>query len=203
MTRADARRWAAATTLEDLCTLTAQWLAGTIATQPGYYGPVDVDPAPDLREALIALNEAGFLTNSSQEGCVEPSADGSVLYQVAAVTGFASAATTAWLEEVIDETPFTLFVNDCARSPWHRRSAGEVVTWRSENADGTSPGEDYTWFGGQLGRSTIAGELYDGCSRAAIDAVCAARQVTIFAAEPPGNELWKHLLDVATDRDVW
>ena len=42
MNRADRKLWAAARTLADLGELTARWLEGRIASQPGYaanYGP--------------------------------------------------------------------------------------------------------------------------------------------------------------------
>ncbi|MFI1867387.1 DUF6919 domain-containing protein [Streptomyces jumonjinensis] len=69
MSRADQRRWRSARTLADLADLTALWLQGRIASQPGYepgQGP-DAETRP-LIPALTALNRAGILTTDSQPG---------------------------------------------------------------------------------------------------------------------------------------
>ncbi len=59
--RRDHARWQRAETLQDLADLTASWLSGDIASQPGYYGRVDVDEddAPGLTAALVASTESG------------------------------------------------------------------------------------------------------------------------------------------------
>ncbi len=203
MTSGDARRWAAATTLRELCDLTEQWLTGRIASQPGYCGPVDVDDADDLRDALVALNRVGFLTNSSQEG-FEPDRDPDdpgdpdeeLWYQRAAVTGFATPDTAAWLAGIIAGTGFVLIDHPCKTSRWHRALPGVIVTWW-ESLNG---GSSITHFGRQASRTVIAGEMYDGCSDAAIAEVCAARQVTVYDPDPGRNELWPFLYGAAEAR---
>lgn len=73
--------WANARTLAEVAELVARWLAGEIAFQPGYSGPVDVDEdlAPGMTAALIAVNRAGFLTDQSQ---------GAISAEVAAAKGY-------------------------------------------------------------------------------------------------------------------
>lgn len=185
---ADKPAWAAARTLHDLCELTAQWLEGRIQSQPGYFGPVDVDEAPYLREALIALNRAGFLTYGSQEGYEPshgPAPAGGEWYQLASVTGFAARDTVDWLTRALDGTPYEVFAHPCKTSRWWRRALpGVTVTWWD--------GRRHTRFGHQMGEATIAG-CYSGCSDAAVDVVCAALQVTIYDSTPGPNDLWPTL----------
>jgi Domain of unknown function (DUF6919) len=71
LSRSERRVWADARTLDDAGELTAQWLDGTIRSQPGYYGPCDVDEdyCPGLTATLVACNRNGFVTMNSQ-ACV-------------------------------------------------------------------------------------------------------------------------------------
>ncbi len=94
LTRRDRSLWAAARSLADLGELTALWLDGSIASQPGYYGPCDVDEddAPGLTDTLILLNRAGYVTFGSQAGY-----DGAPWQQLAAVEGLAAPHTYNWL----------------------------------------------------------------------------------------------------------
>lgn len=189
LTRADRPLWASTRTLPDLAELTAQWLEGRIASQPGY-GRVDVheDDAPDLTTALIALNRAGYLTNDSQAGYDGEGYDGAHWQQVAAVTGFASWATVDWLADALVDTGFRIIARPC-RTRWQWPDPGVVVTYR----DGVPVAE----YGRQLDAPTIADLLYEGCGDAAIEAVCAAMQVTIYDPEPASNCLWSVLRAVA------
>jgi hypothetical protein len=105
MKRADRRRWQAACTLAELGELTALWLEGRLASQPGYqpnHGPNE--ETRDLVPVLAELNRAGWLTDVSQPGW-GPGAgyDGATWCQRAGLGGFAepdladriSAAATA------------------------------------------------------------------------------------------------------------
>ena len=69
MRRTDRKRWASARTPADVGELTAQWLEGRIASQPGYAPGCGPDPeTADLTGVLAACNRAGFITDTSQPG---------------------------------------------------------------------------------------------------------------------------------------
>lgn len=191
LTRRDRPLWAAAASLADLGELTAAWLEGAIASQPGYYGRCDVDEddAPGLTDTLILLNRAGYVTNGSQAGYDGPGYDGGHWQQLAAVEGLAARHTYDWLCDALTGTRFGLLAWPCKARPWHRAGAGITVTFRD--------GQPYTTFGTQLGEATLAGDLYDGCGDDAIAAACAALQVTIYDPEPGPNDLWPVLADAA------
>jgi uncharacterized protein DUF6919 len=191
LTRRDRPLWAAAAGLDDLGQLTAAWLDGSIASQPGYYGPCDVDEddAPGLTDTLILLNQAGFVTHGSQAGYDGPGYDGAHWQQMAAVEGLAAPHTYDWLCDALTGTRFGVLAWPCKARPWHRAGAGVPVTFRE--------GQAYTTFGSQVGEVTIAGELYDGCGTAAIAAACAATQVTVYDPEPGRNDLWPALAAAA------
>lgn len=173
LTRADRPRWAATRTLADVSELTAQWLEGHIDSQPGYYGRVDVDEAPGLTDALITLNRAGLVTDNSQAGYDGPGHDGAHWRQLAAVTGFCDKDTHRRLRDALTGTPFRT-----------QEAPGVVVTWREHTP--------YTTFGGPLRRAMVT-DVYAGCGRDAVEALCDAIQITIYDPTPGGNELWPAL----------
>jgi hypothetical protein len=191
LTRADRPRWVAARTLPDLCELTAQWLEGRIASQPGYYGSVDVDEddAPDLTDTLVALNRAGFLTNSSQAGFDGLGYDGAHWHLRAAVTGFADDID--WLFDAVDGETHDIVAYRCRTCHRARRNPVKV-TYRD--------GVPVTDFGPGLSRRVIAREMYNGCSAEAIDAVCGAWQITIYDRRFGTNDLWPVLRAAALER---
>jgi hypothetical protein len=189
--RREAEMWASTKTFTDVCELTAQWLEGRIASQPGYCGPVDVDQAPHLKSALIALNRAKFLTNDSQEGFDGEGWGGRYWIQLAAVTGFAEDDTLDWLERVLSGTRFQMIVHPCKTSFWGTTGQGTTVTW----ADGDS----CTVYGRQITANALGGvEFYQDCSDEAIAAICSAWQVTIYDPDAGLNDLWPVLLKAAS-----
>jgi hypothetical protein len=190
LTRHDRPLWAAARTLADLGELTALWLEGRIESQPGYYGRVDVDEddAPGLTATLVALNRAGYLTNSSQAGFDGTGYDGAHWQQYAAVTGFASPDTLRWLQRAVAGTRFEIKSWGCKKGGAFTRTEALYVTFRE--------GQPVTSFG-QVTDGVIAGEIYDGAGGAAIDAACTALQVTIYDPKPGPHELWPVLREAA------
>ncbi|MEV6133116.1 hypothetical protein AB0M05_41060 [Streptomyces violaceusniger] len=101
MSRADRARWRGARSIADLGGLTALWLEGKIASQPGYspnYGP-DEETAP-LVPVLAAANRAGYLTDNSQPGLHEPGYDGRMWTQRAAVTGWVDRSNTGLMHRL-------------------------------------------------------------------------------------------------------
>lgn len=97
-TAAGDEAWKKAADLRDLGTLTADWLEGRNSFHPGYEDGPDGETGP-LVETLVALNRAGFVTDSSQpgHGPVE-GYDGRMWLQRAYVAGFADLDTAASLE---------------------------------------------------------------------------------------------------------
>jgi hypothetical protein len=188
LTRQDRRRWAAARTLAELGELTAQWLEGSVASQPGYYGPVDVDEqdAPGMTAVLVRLNRAGLVSNCSQAGHDGLDDAGAHWRQLAAVTGFAEQTTVDQLTTALTGTRYQTIVWPCA-SGMRNRGRGIVVT--------SADGRPVTRFGDQIGRYVIANEIYDGCHQDAIAAVCAALQVTLYDPQPGANDLWPTLAE--------
>jgi hypothetical protein len=187
LTLDDRALWRSARTLTDLADLTARWLAGEIESQPGYYGPVDVDEddAPGMTETLIALNRAGFLTNQSQAGFDGLGYDNAHWQQLAWVSGFASTVTYQWLVEALAGTRFQVQANLTDLPRKHR----------TEIAVTTREGQPWT-VSGWISERTIAGvEMFGACSDEAIGAVCAAWQLDIYDPEPGSNDLWAVLYD--------
>ena len=183
LTREDAPRWAAARSLPELAELTAQWLEGRIASQPGYYGEVDVDEdlAPGLTVTLIACNRAGFLTNSSQAGCLDEVTETGRWTQLAAVTGFAGRKLAERLAAAVAADGRFRIEHGCMEL----LGPGITVTWRN--------GRPYTRFGGRMHRTTLRNELYGGCDGLALVDVAWSQQVTVYDPEPGRNELWAWL----------
>ncbi|MFD9964834.1 DUF6919 domain-containing protein [Amycolatopsis sp. NPDC058986] len=190
MKRADRRQWAAASDLRALGELTARWLEGTLASQPGYapgYGPDD--ETRELIPTLAAANRAGYLTDCSQPGIpAGPGYDGAIWAQRAAVSGWldvdrlpelAAQATTAGLL-VVSHTPKNSRFNRNGGDEW------VVVTTRD--------GEARTGFGGRLSSRDVASR-FDVCSRKAIDAVRAAGQLSIVDPAWGRNDVLWPLLE--------
>ena len=199
MSRADRKTWATANNLTDLGELTAQWLEGRIDSQPGYYGPVDVDEdeAPGLTAALIMLNRIRFVTDSSQAG-YNPGGDDcggdhpcDDWQQRAAISGYAEDTTLAWLIDAVEGTRFQLLANE--RRPNYKPcpgTKGVVVTTRGNSKTGDR--ESYTVFGRPLSARDIDA-LYDMCSDDARSALKGAWQVVVYDPEWGPNDLWMHL----------
>jgi hypothetical protein len=168
LTRHDARLWAAAQTLNDLCELTAQWLEGCIDSQPCYYGRVDVDEdiAPGITDTLAALNRAGFLTSNSEGGDCGIGWHGQWYEQHANVTGFGTPETYDWLSDLVTGTPFEI-----TQGRWGPKRGAFL-----------------------FGPDEVDFEYY-GCSSSALRALRGAVQVTVLDPRIGGrNDLWPVLL---------
>jgi hypothetical protein len=173
LTAADRPRWAEARTRHDLGELTAEWLEGRIASQPGYDGPVDVDEhlAPGLTDSLAALNRAGFLTTTSQAGST---AHG----QQATVTGFAGPDVARRLADAAEQAGLECAVVE-VRRPLHRRhSAGDAQV------------------SGHFTPREIA-DMFPGVRADAVESLAAAKQVTLYDPQIGRNQMWPLLRQVA------
>lgn len=186
--RGDRARWEAAQSLEDLGELTAGWLAGDLASQPGYYGPVDVDEgdAPGLTATLVALNRAGLVTTCSQAGYEGPGWHGQTCQQLAAVEGFARSSTVRWLRQAMDGTEYQVVDHGCKDHVWQPGEPGIDVTFLD--------GRPCTGFGTQTSRVGIARDFYpDLQNRQAIDDAAAGRLVVVYDPVPGRNTMWARL----------
>jgi hypothetical protein len=189
MSPEDAERWRAARTLAGLGELTAQWLEGKIASIPTVVpgcGP-DEETA-ELIPALAACNRAGYLTTVSQPG-EEPALgyDGQLWTQRAAIEGFAATDTLTALRASTAGTSLIL-VTALAASTEHGQEARIPVTMAGA--------QENTWFGGPPTREDIEDDQagYGMCHPDAIEALCAAWQVTIVDPEWGRNDvLWPAL----------
>lgn len=80
------RRWAEATTLEQLGELTACWITASVRRSPWYGGRPNRETV-GIRHVLARINRGGLVTTFSQPACGSDAAGGG---QRAAVSGFAS-----------------------------------------------------------------------------------------------------------------
>jgi hypothetical protein len=180
--------WASTRNMRHLCVLTAGWLEGRVQSQPGYYGSSDLDEVDGLLDALVALNEAGFLTNGSQEGFDGIGYDGNHWRQLAAVTGFATDEAYHRLLDALEGTRFGILAYPCKTRRFGRPGPGVVVTFCAD--------APFTTFGSQMDAGEIA-FTYDGCGEDAIQSVCEALQVAVYDPEPGSNDLWDALRQAA------
>lgn len=178
MSRQDRDLWASARTLADLGELTARWIEGTIASQPGYCGPSDIED-PAMVPVLARLNRAGFMTTASQQGFAETGAGETYQAQRAAVEGFAGPEMTSALILAADDVGLTAVVRDPASLPRWRYRCDRAVTVTIVN------GRSFTRFGVQLPRRHIRDGWigYGICHRDAVKALCTAWQVTVIDPE--------------------
>lgn len=185
MSRRDKRAWRAPVDLEGLGEVTAQWLEGRIESHPnGHYGGPDSE-TDEIRDALIALNRAGLVTDCSQPGQTpESEGDGEDWWQRAAVYGFATPAFDAWTREVEVAHPDLIVVRHRgADRRWFPRLRGLF-----QSSPGTAVpctrwnGRVHTAFGSHMHASDI-GLCFDPTSDEAYDTLCSAVQLTVIDSE--------------------
>ncbi|WP_331717673.1 hypothetical protein OG264_39600 (plasmid) [Streptomyces xanthophaeus] len=142
MSLADRRRWKSARTIADLGELTAQWLEGTLASQPAYApncGPEE--ESTELLDSLAALNRHGYMTTCSQPGIAEIGHDGRWWTQHAAVEGYLTNRSLYHrLLRAADELALIVVIDD----PLADRCDEPFVVTHVD-------GDPYTAFGGRLG----------------------------------------------------
>lgn len=197
MSDATWQQWRAARTVPELATLTARWLSGDLDGHCSYPGPCDdLDDHldPDLRPALIALNQAGVLTVQSQGGYVGPSYDGtSHVEQTAFVQAVAAdAATRDWLTA-------SLVRDGLEVTAWEPAAEYGPIEYGVDWFPVTEvDGQPYTWAGRV--DEDFADELFPGAPWDAADAVAAAYPVLIRDLVKGRNALWRDILQATNVR---
>ncbi|MFJ4843706.1 DUF6919 domain-containing protein [Streptomyces sp. NPDC088746] len=187
MSRNDQRLWKSAKTLADLGELTAQWLEGTIASQPGYepgFGPDE--ETSHLVPSLAALCRAKFVTTCSQPGEASTGPDGRVWEQRAAVEGIVAPELVDLLIGVATDAGLIVRVNDHSRRRNGRQDQPVIVT--------TWDREPFTVFGGPVSPEDMAVQ-WSGLSRRLYSEVAHGTYVAIAAPEygTAGERLWPTL----------
>jgi hypothetical protein len=182
--RTDREIWQSARTLGDLGELTARWIEGDLRSQPGYYGPTDIED-PVMAPVLAALCRAGYMTTQSQAGVSGPGYDGECWRQCAAVEGLASEGTARRIAAVAEWNGLIVVLNEPPRrfSMRYGCETAVTVTWRAA--------EPVTSFGARLPRTHLRSDVtgYGECHRDAVNAVCVAWQVTVMDPKPGRPDL--------------
>jgi hypothetical protein len=187
MSAADQARWAEARSLADVGELTAQWLEGRIASQPSYYGPVDVDEdqVPGLADLLAALCRSGVVTCGSQAGFDGIGDDGARWTQLAAVQAFVAVDRLASFRAALTGTGVEVL--ECEWS------------WRQVLPVTLREGRAFTDFGNARDASDLRDEWvgYGVCHPDAVAEIVAAVQVCVYDPEAGRNDrLWPALRDL-------
>lgn len=167
MTSHDAALWKGAKTLRDIGALTARWLEGDIASQPGYMpncGPDD--ETEPLIPVLAMLNRAGVYTLASQPGLPDTAdSEGSVWCQRAAMDGFIEPGHVEMLRQAAQDAGLMMALSREATERW-----GIEAT--------TVDKVGYTWFGRWLAPGDID-FYFDDLSVAGLATVQAAEQFAL------------------------
>jgi hypothetical protein len=171
-----ADEWHAARDVADLANLTARWLEGDLSCQPGYEPDAKPDPETTaLIPVLADLNRAGWLTYSSQPGCVIDRPGAPTWEQRAAVHGItARAELVATVKRAATACGLVAIARPIRRRAWRRFTPRPwVVTRRG--------GQPVTVFGSPMYREDVATWL-DGCGQEAITAAMNAVHLTVVDA---------------------
>jgi len=188
MNRSDREAWASARTLADLGELTARWLEGSLASQPGYQ--VGCGPAPEterLIPVLVQFNRAGFMTDGSQPGSLDGGGESG---QRAAVEGFAAQDVALKLIAAASRAGLHVIAYPPSMTPRWRVRYDDAVPVTRRHGDGV------TWFGAARPRRDLR-DFHVGygiCGPAAVAALCDAWQVTVIDVQWGRNSvLWDAL----------
>lgn len=190
MKRADRRRWLAARTVGDLGELTALWLEGRIASQPGYmpgYGPDE--ETLHLVPCLAMLNRAGWFTIMSQPGWGPgPGYDDAIWCQRAGVSGFTNTRLADQLAAAVADAGMLVLRHEHTAA----RSREEIPV--------TTHADDLcTSFGRHWTRRQLRSNYLD-CSDEAVAALCNATQLTIVDPVWGRDDVLWPLLTTAADK---
>lgn len=189
MSPEDQARWQSARTLADLGELTARFLEGELEQTPTHGAPPDEETGP-LIPVLAAVNRAGFVTGHSQPGIP---LDGQGCAQRAAVSGYVSNDAFADLMAAITAADTELLIT-AGRGPMDDWGPAITIT--------LDVGEEFTWDGGGMSRSTLNLNYREHCHQDAIEELEKAWQVTLVDPEwGRDDQLWPLLEAFAAARN--
>lgn len=179
---APADPWFGARSLPDLGGLCADWLEGSIAEMPGYFGPGPDPESEPLLGVLAKLNRVGYFTEQSQPGEI----DGS-WRQRAFVSGWAEPELVGAFMSVLDPTELVIV----ATPPSETRITTQIVVTLDD-------ARENTWLGAAHSTGDLRGMYGPHLSPDALEALCSAWQLQIF--DPVWgrkDELWTILEAIA------
>jgi len=193
-TPGDTARWQSARTLADLGELTAQWLEGAITPHPNGHDRPD-EETEGLVPILARANRAGYVTDFSQPG-EQPATgyDGRTWEQRAAVGGVADDQVLARLRECASDSGLVIIARKAAHLPPQL-----LVSYRDAIPVTCADEEPVTWAGAVVNRGEQASGYDETCHPAAVEALCAAWQVSVVDLEWGRNDvLWDALARFAS-----
>ncbi|WP_331731447.1 hypothetical protein [Kitasatospora sp. NBC_01300] len=198
MSRADRRTWRSATSLADLGQLTARWLEGTLASQPGYapnFGPdAETTQTPGLVRVLALCNRSGYVTECSQPGQLGPDWYLDRWAQREAVSGIVDDPDVLTALRQAAERHGLLYVEHHPDTPDGPRPEGIVVT--------TYNGQVWTRFGDWMPPDAVRFR-WKGAGGQAVAAAERAWQVTLANPDSgPSRLLLTALVEAFAEPDV-
>jgi hypothetical protein len=178
--------WSEARTLGDLGILTARWLEGDLAFNPGYGTEESPGPDLDIEDVIPILgrfNRAGFVTDWSQQG--EPWEKGGYA-QRAHVSGYCDE-NRAMLIEIVALSADLISV---LHSPGDRCASGQIPITLNE-------GFAYTWERTATSREFLQDVYGPACHPDAVESLASAWQFAILDPVWGRNDLlWDRIADI-------
>lgn len=194
------QEWATARTVADLAALTARWLEGDLASQPGWepgYGPDD--ETAELVPVLALLNRAGVLTRCSQPGGVSSDGDQSAVpewEQRATVDGYASPDLAHRLARAATAAGLMAVIHPIECRWWVRGDRYAGLEMSREDGIGV------TWGGRQPHRREVVG-AFGQCHHDAVAALLCSVYLTVMDPVWRRNTvLWPVLLEAIAGEPV-
>lgn len=185
--RALRRAWAEPTSLTGLADRTVRWLVGDLHETPGHMGPPD-EETDAIRDDLIAINRAGFVTTGSQPGLdPTPAWDGEPWEQRAFLEGYTTPEKAAAVQRAALDAGLVCRVEPVAdmplERPWNRdRTPADAVTLHGDHVNTAVPGRwyrqthDMGWGRPWISRDAD-GALHDSHHVVVVDSHWGERQV--------------------------
>jgi hypothetical protein len=185
--------WSEADTYARLCELMAQFVQGELPLSPGHMGPTNPE-TNEIAYALAHANRQGFLTISSQPGCIEPLVNddgspaecGADYRQRASVEGHANSEMHERLTRLVSGTRLKMVTHSTYR--WGPRADYTDAFVVSMIGD-----QEVTHFGARLSQRELS-LIWSGIQGHLFEQIVPLHQVTITDPEwGPQRLLWDRL----------